>query len=186
MDKQEQEPAITPLLCRIIASLSKSRDITDIKNKLAESLIKGHFTYEWQTYNLWMLLAYLKFQTPELVRYATSQIDSNDETRCIEVAAIMIYMVTIRPKYNRIILHKLRNGQMHGYFQKRCALVACRNIENEAIDDTIIEKLPCNLRTCHRFLNKHKDKDLVFFHTISSVAVENNPNMLFPEYYSGL
>ena len=98
----------------------------------------------------------------------------------------MIYMVTIRPKYNRIILHKLRNGQMHGYFQKRCALVACRNIENEAIDSTIIEKLPCNLRTCHRFLNKHKDKDLVFFHTISSVAVENNPNMLFPEYYSGL
>lgn len=186
VDKQEQEPAITPLLCRIIASLSKSRDITDIMNKLAESLIKGHFTYEWQTYNIWLLLAYLKFQTPKLVRYATSQIDSNDETRRIEVAAIMIYMVTIRPKYNRIILHKLRNGLMHGYFQKRCALIACRNIEKEAIDSTIIEKLPCNLQTSHRFLNKHKDKNLVYFHTISSVVVENNPNMLFPEYYSGL
>lgn len=98
----------------------------------------------------------------------------------------MIYMVTIRPKYNRIILHKLRNGQMHGHFQKRCALIACRNIEKEAIDSTIIEKLPCNLQTCHRFLNKHKDKNLVYFHTISSVVVENNPNMLFPEYYSGL
>lgn len=186
VDIQEREPAITPLLCKIIASLDKSRDITDIKNNIAASLINGHFVYEWQTYNLWLLLAYLKYQTPELLRYAAYQIDSNDETRRIEVAAIMIYMVTIRPQYNRILLHKLRCGQMHGYFQQRCALITCRNIEENAIDKDIIEKLPRNLQTCHTFLNKHKDKELVYFHTISSIITENNSNILFPEFYSGL
>lgn len=185
VDMQENGPSLTPLLCQILASLSKARDISNIKEKIAASLMKGHFTYEWQTYNLWMLLAYLKYQTPELLKYAAQQIDSNDETRRIEVAAIMIYMATIKPKYNRILLHKLRNGQIHGYVQQRCALIACRAIESEAIDDAVKAVLPSDLQVCHSFLNKHKERGLIYFHRISSTYLKSSSS-LFPEFYSGL
>lgn len=187
VDIQENDPSLTPLLCQILASLSRARDISEIKAKIAKSLMKGHYTYEWQTYNLWMLLAYLKYQTPELLKYAAQQIDSNDETRRIEVAAIMIYMVTIKPKYNRILLHKLRNNQMRGYVQQRCALIACRNIEDEAIDDTIKSMLPSDLQVCHPFLYRNKECGLVYFHAISSTYMQSSSSsILFPEFYSGL
>lgn len=187
VDIQENDPSLTPLLCQILASLSWARDISEIEAKIAQSLMKGHYTYEWQTYNLWMLLAYLKYQTPELLKYAAQQIDSNDETRRIEVAAIMIYMVTIKPKYNRILLHKLRNNQMRGYVQQRCALIACRNIEDEAIDDTIKSLLPSDLQVCHPFLYRNKECGLVYFHAISSTYMpSSSSSILFPEFYSGL
>ena len=187
VDIQENDPSLTPLLCQILASLSRARDISEIEAKIALSLMKGHYTYEWQTYNLWMLLAYLKYQTPELLKYAAQQIDSNDETRRIEVAAIMIYMVTIKPKYNRILLHKLRNNQMRGYVQQRCALIACRNIEDEAIDDTIKSLLPSDLQVCHPFLYRNKECGLVYFHAISSTYMpSSSSSVLFPEFYSGL
>lgn len=125
------------------------------------------------------------YQTPELLKYAAQQIDSNDETRRIEVAAIMIYMATIKPKYNRILLHKLRNGQIHGYVQQRCALIACRAIESEAIDDAVKAVLPSDLQVCHSFLNKHKEKGLIYFHRISSTYLKSSSS-LFPEFYSGL
>lgn len=185
--EQEHEPSFTPLICQIIAALDKSRDISEIEQQIATSLMDGHFVYEWQTYNLWMLLAFLKYQTPELIKYATEQIDSNDETRRMEVAAIMIYMVTIRPKYNRVLLHKLRGGFVHGYFQARCAVIACRTIENMAmVDKAVLKSLQQDLSLCHAYLYKHKDKDLVFFHSISSFLAESNENLLFPEFYSGL
>lgn len=187
VDIQENDPSLTPLLCQILASLSRARNISEIEAKIAQSLMSGHYTYEWQTYNLWMLLAYLKYQTPELLKYAAQQIDSNDETRRIEVAAIMIYMVTIKPKYNRVLLHKLRNNQMRGYVQQRCALIACRNIEDEAIDDTIKSLLPSDLQVCHPFLYRNKECGLVYFHAISSTYMQSSSSsILFPEFYSGL
>ena len=187
VDIQENDPSLTPLLCQILASLRRARNISEIEAKIAHSLMSGHYTYEWQTYNLWMLLAYLKYQTPELLKYAAQQIDSNDETRRIEVAAIMIYMVTIKPKYNRVLLHKLRNNQMRGYVQQRCALIACRNIEDEAIDDTIKSLLPSDLQVCHPFLYRNKECGLVYFHAISSTYMQSSSSsILFPEFYSGL
>ena len=75
VDIQENDPSLTPLLCQILASLSRARNISEIEAKIAQSLMSGHYTYEWQTYNLWMLLAYLKYQTPELLKYAAQQID---------------------------------------------------------------------------------------------------------------
>lgn len=186
VERQVYDPSITPLLCQILASLNMSRDIDVIKNEIANALIEGHYSYEWQAYNLWMLLAYFKYETPELINYAVSQIDANDETRRIEIAAIMIYLVTVRPKYNRIILHRLKNCQIHGYFQKRCALIACRNIEENAFGRHIYKTLPNSLQCCHSFLYEHKEKKLVFFHSISSAKNKNTSSNIFPEFYSGL
>ena len=114
------------------------------------------------------------------------KIEKNDETRRVEVAAIIIYMVTINPEYAREILHKLRDGQLHGNLQYRCALVALRSLDHQVIDD-VVKKAIDNDALClsHEYLNRHKDKPLVFFHQISSFMMEHE-EPLMDEYYSGL
>lgn len=180
-------PDHTPLLCRLIASIGSWRDISDIKQAVKKLLLReGVSIYEWQAYHLWMLMAYLRYDDRELVRYAVDEIEKNDETRRVEVAAIIIYMVTINPEYAREILHKLRDGQLHGNLQYRCALVALRSLDHQVIDD-VVKKAIDNDALClsHEYLNRHKDKPLVFFHQISSFMMEHE-EPLMDEYYSGL
>lgn len=180
-------PDHTPLLCRLIASIGSWRDITDIKETVKKLLLRdGVSIYEWQAYHLWMLMAYLRYNDKELVRFAVDEIEKNDETRRVEVAAIIIYMVTINPEYARVILHKLRGGQLHGNLQYRCALVALRSLNHQVIDEEV-SKAICNDALClsHEYLNKHKDKPLVFFHQISSFMMEHDEPIM-DEYYSGL
>lgn len=180
-------PDHTPLLCRLIASIGSWRDITDIKQAVKKLLLRdGVSIYEWQAYHLWMLMAYLRYDDKELVRYAVDEIEKNDETRRVEVAAIIIYMVTINTEYAREILHKLRDGQLHGNLQYRCALVAIRMLDHQVIDDVVSEVIDNDaLCLSHEYLNKHKDKSLVFFHQISSFMMEHD-EPLMEEYYSGL
>ena len=180
-------PDHTPLLCRLIASIGAWRDILDIKQAVTKLLLRdGVSIYEWQAYHLWMLMAYLRYDDKELVRFAVDEIEKNDETRRVEVAAIIIYMVTINPEYAREILHKLRDGQLHGNLQYRCALVALRSLDHQVIDE-VVSKAIDNDALClsHEYLNKHKDKPLVFFHQISSFMMEHD-EPLMDEYYSGL
>ena len=133
-----------------------------------------------------MLLAHLRYETPELIRFAAEEIEKNAETKTVEVAAIFIYMVTINPEYARILLHRLRDGQLHGNLHKRCALVAMRNLDPQVIDEETQGNLKDQLNTCHSYLHKNKDKPLVFFHQVSSNPLSSNKNVLYPEYYSGL
>ena len=142
--------------------------------------------YEWQAYHLWMLLAHFKYKTPELVKYAAQEIEKNDETKTVEVASIFIYMVTVNPEYARILLHRLRDGQLHGNLQKRCALIAIRALDSQVIDEDALNHLSAPLKKCHSYLNKQKDKSLVFFHHITSNPLAMNESVLFPEFYSGL
>ena len=180
-------PDHTPLLCRLIASVKKSREMETVKEEIAALVLrKKGSIYEWQAYHLWMLLAYFKFKTEELEKYAAEEIEKNSETKTVEVAAIFIYMVTINPEYSRILLHRLREGQLHGNLQKRCALIAMRTLDPQVIDKEAKEKLCEQLKLCHPYLNEHKGKSLVFFHQISSHPLSNNEYVLYPEYYSGL
>lgn len=184
---QINDPSRTPFLCRIISSIDKTRNIEDVKAEVAKHLIQGHCTYEWQTYNLWLLLADLKYETPELVKYAANEIDRNDETRNVEISAIMIYLSTIKPEYARILLHRLRSHQVHGYLQKRAVMIATRYLNQEAFENKDVkDQLPDCLFLCHKFLYENKDKPLVFFHNISSHRLSNSESTLFPELYSGL
>jgi hypothetical protein len=110
----------------------------------------------------------------------------NDETRRVEIAAIIIYIVTINPEYARIILHKMRNGQLHGNLQYRCAMIALRSLDHQVIDNEVMAEIN-NEALClsHEYLNINKDKPLIFFHQLSSFLMEYNET-IFPEYYSGL
>ena len=185
--KQVDVPDQTPLICRLAANVSKNRDIDNIKAAV-EGLVtrqKGSI-YEWQAYHLWLLLAHFKYKTPELVKYAAQEIEKNDETKTVEVAAIFIYMVTVNPEYARILLHRLRDGQLHGNLQKRCALIAIRALDNQVIDKEALKNLSTPLQKCHYYLNKQKDKNLVFFNHITSDPLATNETVLFPELYSGL
>lgn len=186
-NQQVDIPEQTPLFCKLMGSFCSKRDTTELNNTIVDIVLRKKVgIYEWQAYHLWMLLAYLKCNDKRLMKFAQIEIDRNDETKRVEVAAIMIYMATVNPEYSRILLQKLRAGQLHGNLQKRCALVACRALDTDAIDDEVIKKLSTPLRKYIQYLNKHKEKDLVFFHRISSYEMERSENLLFPEYYSGL
>jgi len=186
-EEQVDAPDHTPLICRLISSIGSWRDITEIKKAVKKLLLRdGVSIYEWQAYHLWMLMAYLRHNDSELVRFAVDEIEKNDETRRVEVAAIIIYVVTINPEYARVILHKLRDGQLHGNLQYRCALIAMRSLEHQVIDEEVSKSIENDaLCLSHEYLNKHKDKPLVFFHQISSFLMEHN-EPIFSEYYSGL
>lgn len=184
---QVDAPIQTPLVCRLVASVNTDREMDEVKKEIASLVLRENGSiYEWQAYHLWMLLAHLRYETPELIRFATEEIEKNAETKTVEVAAIFIYMVTINPEYARILLHRLRDGQLHGNLQKRCALVAMRNLDPHVMDEETQGNLKAQLNTCHPYLHKNKDKPLVFFHQVSSNPLSSNPNVLFPEYYSGL
>ena len=185
--EQINAPYQTPLICRIIANLNKNHDITPIIKEI-EALVlrdKGSI-YEWQAYHLWMLLAHLGYKSTRLVNYAANEIEKNDATKAVELAALFIYMVTINPEYSRILLHRLRDGQMHSNFQKRCALVAMRGLDNQIMDEEALSNLCLPLSINHAYLNKNKEKKLVFFHHITSHPLAQNESVLFPEFYSGL
>lgn len=186
-EEQVDSPDHTPLICRLISSIGDWRDITEIKETIKRLLLREDVSiYDWQAYHLWMLMAYLRYDDKELIRYAVDEIEKNDETRRVEVAAIIIYIVTINPEYARAILHKLRDGQLHGNLQYRCALIALRSLDHQVIDEEASKAIENDaLCLSHEYLNKHKDKPLVFFHQISSFVMEHN-EPLFPEYYSGL
>lgn len=180
-------PEHTPLLCRLIASVRKDRDLEPVIEDIA-SLVqrKKGCIYEWQAYHLWMLLAFLKYKTPELIRFAAEEIEKNAETKTIEVAAIFIYLVTIQPEYARHLLHMLRDNQLHGNFQKRCALIAMRALDPQVMDEEALGKLCEQLKTCHTFLHEKKNNALVFFHLVSSSPLSTNRSSLFSDCYSGL
>ena len=180
-------PDNTPLVCRLVASIRKSREMDEVKDEIASLVLreKGSI-YEWQAYHIWMLLAYFKYETPELIRFAAEEIEKNAETKTVEVAAIFIYMVTLRPEYARILLHRLRDNQLHGNLQKRCALIAMRALDPNAIDEVAIGELCEQLKMCHHHLHENKESSLVFFHQVSSHPLAQNESVLFPEYYSGL
>ena len=180
-------PDMTPLVCRLVASVRKTRELDAVKDEIAALVLrqKGSI-YEWQAYHLWMLLAHFKYETQELVKFAAEEIEKNAETKTVEVAAIFIYMVTINPEYARILLHRLRDGQLHGNLQKRCALIAMRALDPQVIDKEALGKLCEQLKMCHSYLNEHKKRALVFFYQISSHPLSTNESVLFPEYYSGL
>ena len=186
-EEQVNAPSHTPLICRLISSIGSWRDITEINRAIKKLLLREVGSiYEWQAYHLWMLVAYLRYNDSELIRYAVDEIEKNDETRRVEVAAIIIYIVTINPEYARVILHKLRDGQLHGYLQFRCAMIALRSLDQQVVDEEVSKAIGNDsLCLCHKFLNGKKDKPLVFFHQISSFLMENN-EPVFSEYYSGL
>ena len=185
--QQVDKPELITYFCRLVGSLNKKRDISDLKEIIIRNVLRKKVRiYDWQAYHLWMLLAYLKCNDKRLITYAVKEIEKNDETRKVEIAAIIIYMATINPKYTRTLFHKLRDGLLHGNLQKRCALVACRGLNERVIDKEALEVLSPPLKDNLRYLHKHKDKDLVLFHRISSYAFERNESVLFPESYSGL
>ena len=186
-DQQINIPEQTTYFCRLVESLSKKRDISDLKEKIIRTVLREEVClYDWQAYHLWMLLAYLKCDDKRLIKYAVQEIEKNDETRKVEIAAILIYMATINPKYSRVLLHKLRDGNLNGNLQMRCALVACRALNDCVIENEALKHLSTPLQDNLKYLQKHKDKDLVFFHHISSYAFERNESVLSSEFYSGL
>ena len=184
--EQVDAPDHTPLICRIISSIGR-RNIDEIKETVKKLLLRQDGSiYEWQAYHLWMLMAYLRYDDNELRRFAVNELEKNDETRRVEIAAIIIYIVTINPEYARIILHKMREGQLHGNLQCRCAMIALRSLDHQVIDKEVMAEIE-NEALClsHKYLNKNKNKPLTFFQQFSSFLIEYNETV-FPEYYSGL
>ena len=186
-ERQKDTPESTPLICRLISSINRNRDITDINSTIKNLLLRRIGSiYEWQAYHLWMLMAFLNNKDKELENYALKLFEQNDETKRVEIAAIIIYLVTINHEFSRMILHRLRDKLLHGNLQFRCALIALRLLDHNVLDDEVRVAIGNDsLCLSHKYLFKHKDKPLVFFHQISSFLMEHK-EPLFPEYYSGL
>lgn len=185
-EEQVDMPDHTPLICRVISSIGR-RNINKIKGAVKKLLLRQYGSiYEWQAYHLWMLMAHLRYDDEELMKFAVNEFEKNDETRRVEIAAIMIYIVTINPKYTRIILHKMRDGQLHGNLQYRCAMIALRSLNHQVIDKEVMAEIGNeSLYLSHEYLNKNKNKPLIFFQQSTSFLLEYNET-IFPEYYSGL
>lgn len=183
---QVDVPNYTPPICQIISLIGR-QNIVIIKELIKDLLLRKNVSiYDWQAYHLWMLMAYLRYDDNELRTFAVNELEKNDETRRVEIAAIIIYIVTINPEYARVILHKVRYGQLHGNLQYRCALIALRSLDHQVIDNEVMSEI-ANEALClsHKYLNLNKEKSLIFFHHLSSFLMEYNET-IFPEYYSGL
>lgn len=151
-------PWVTPQICTMIGII-ETKNIPEIFWKKATeiALDEKYNTYPWQGYHLWLLFAKHKFDNVRLRKYASSYLDSNDETSTPVIAAMMIYMGTIDPDYRRVILRKYNEPFTRGNFQERIALIVLRSF-----DPSGISFISDKDKAIHKSLYRNKNKDLVF------------------------
>ena len=186
LDSLKIAPVDTPLICRLISCVKHDRDLDDAKRMIANMLMREKCDiYPWQAYHFWLLMAHMKYDDEQLVRYAAIELERNDATRRIENAAIIIYLCSVRPAYVRVIMNMLGKQRFHGYMQTRAALIACRSLNPEAVASL----LPTNLKSLALmsvFLHRNKEKELTLMGQVSSCLFKSQNKHLYTDMYSGL
>ena len=186
LDTLKVAPVDTPLICRLISCVKHDRDLDDAKRMIANMLMRKECDiYPWQAYHFWLLMAHLKYNDEQLVRYAAVELERNDATHRIENAAIIIYLCSVRPAYVRVIMNMLGKQRFHGYMQIRAALIACRSLNPESVSGM----LPVNLKplaSMSVFLHRNKEKELTLMGQVSSYLFKSPNKNLYTDMYSGL
>ena len=155
------------------------RDFINRKLRVClENIIINNGTYAFQTYQIWMLFAKHKIKSNELIRYATINIEKNDETNKPVIAAMIIYLCSVEYNYSRVILRKFKEGFTLGYFQNRVTLIALRRFSPKLIP---IAKVHNALKTAPSFTYLYKNKDLVYANGFNE---NNNPDNQIEQLYS--
>lgn len=172
-------PWMTTQLCKVLnlltTDLVKEKFLSEIKEILLNS---KYNTYSFQTFQLWLLLAKHKCNTPSLIKFAVDNIEKNDETNKAVIAAMIIYVCSVDKNYKRVIARKFSEEFSHGYFQNRISLIALRAFE---LDIIYREHIHTSLIYSQEFTNKHKDRDLVF---IPGFDEDNSSDENFEQLYS--
>lgn len=174
------KPWLTTQICKVL-NLIKRDDITDELLAILKHIITDdqYNTYSFQTYQIWLLFAKLKYKTEELVKYAVGQVERNDETNRPVIAAMIIYLCSVESDYKRVILRKFGQGFTHGYFQNRIALIALRSFKADLIPTKEIET---SLKDAPEFTNRFGNRDLVYIHGIDEINEDQDEN--FEQLYS--
>lgn len=180
VEKLDDIPWVTPQLCAVLMSLPREWITMDIWERLSDLVCDNKLNiYSWQTYHIWMLLAFHKYDTPLLKQYALVNIEKNNQTQLPAIAAMIIYLGTIDSNYRRIILRKHTESFSLGYFQNRATLIALRGFEPILLENCQSHE---KLIQAHNFLYLNKDKALVFY---PGIGLENQiDNSFFGQLYS--
>ena len=154
------KPWMTSQVCKVLNLIPTEIIREDYLNQLKSIIVnKNYNTYAFQTYQIWLLLAKHKVESDELIQYAVSHIEKNDETNRANIAAMIIYVCSVDLNYQRVIIRKFGEGFTHGYFQNRTALISLRKFDTKLISR---EKTDKSLKNSHKHTNIHKSRDLVY------------------------
>lgn len=180
VEKLDDTPWITPQICGVLMSLPYEWITDNIWKRLSELVSDNRLNiYCWQTYHIWMLLAFHKYETLHLKQYALKNIEKNNQTQLPAIAAMIIYLGTVDDNYKRIILRKHSECFSIGYFQNRATLIALRGFNPILLENCRSHE---KLTLAHKFLYRNKDKALVFS---PGIEPENRINdTIFEQLYS--
>lgn len=177
IESLKDKPWMTTQVCKVLNLLPSDTISDNHLTKLKEIVLLKRFnTYAFQTYQIWLLLAKHKINSPDLIQYAVDSIQRNDETNRAVIAAMIIYICSVDENYKRVILRKQGENFTHGYFQNRIALISLRAFDSELIDTNSVTS---SLKGALKFTNKFKRKDLVYIHGFDNNDDENNLEQLY-------
>lgn len=154
------KPWITTQLCKVLNLLDTEIITNKFLNILESILLEDRYnTYEFQTYQIWLLLAKHKIKSSDLVKYAMKNIEKNDETNKTVIASMIMYICSIDINYKRVISRKFGEDFTNGYFQNRIAIIALRAFDTRLLNSDYFHY---SLKNSHEFTNKFKNKDLIY------------------------
>lgn len=171
------KPWITTQVCKILNLID-----TEIITKKFLSILKkiilneNYNIYTFQVYQIWLLLAKHKCKSFDLIKFAVSSIEKNDETKRVVIGGMIIYVCSVDKNYKRVILRKLTEKFTHGYFQNRISLISLRSISSSLIP---LDSIDISLKKSFHFTSHYKDKDLVYIYGFDEREEDDNFEQLY-------
>lgn len=175
----KDKPWITPQVCKILSLLETDQFTSFFAQRLKELVLSKQLNlYPYQQFQIWLLFAKQKFESKDLIMYASQQIEINDSTQKATTSAQILYLSSVDKNFKRIILRKFEEKFTTGYFQNRASLIALRSFnllepKKEAMHPTLSSSFP--------FTSKFGHKDLVFYRDIELI---NDDQDLIEELFS--
>lgn len=175
----KDKPWITPQVCKILSLIESDQFVSIFAQELKKLVLNKKFNlYPYQQFQIWLLFAKQKFESKDLIKYATQEIEINDNTQKATTSAQILYLSSVDMNFKRIILRKFEEKFTAGYFQNRASLIALRSFNliepnKEAIHLTLSSSFP--------FTSKFGHKDLVFYRDIEII---NDDQDLIEELFS--
>lgn len=173
----KDKPWITTQVCKVLNLIE-----TDVFEEKFLSIFKdillndNYNIYAFQVYQIWLLLARHKCKSFDLIQFAVSNIERNDETKRAVIGAMIIYVCSIDENYKRVLLRKFSEEFTHGYLQNRISLIALRSLSPSLIPHRYVH---LSLNKSFKFTSYYSDKDLVYIN-----GVGDKDNDTFEQLYS--
>lgn len=175
----KDKPWITPQVCKILSLIESDEFINSFALDLKELVLNKQLNlYPYQQFQIWLLFAKQKFESKDLIKYASQKIEINDSTQEATTSAQILYLSTIDKNFKRIILRKLGENFTTGYFQNRATLIALRSFN---LLEPKRKNIHPALSSSFPFTSKFGLKDLVFYHDFE---LTNEDQDLIEELFS--